>query len=138
MSKKIENGQGECLCGSVSYQVSGDITGFFLCHCERCQKSTGSCHASNTFLEHSTLTWTSGEALVRQYIVPKTRFIKNFCGVCGSPLPVILIGEKRISVPAGTLVNFDDLEPTAHIYMQSRKVWEEKLSNATKFDALPV
>jgi hypothetical protein len=40
---------GSCLCGAVSFEVSGAFDSFFLCHCSRCRKDTGSAHAANLF-----------------------------------------------------------------------------------------
>lgn len=41
---------GSCLCGRVSYEVSGDFDAFYLCHCSRCQKDTGSAHSAKIFV----------------------------------------------------------------------------------------
>ena len=38
---------GSCLCGEVRFEVTGDFERFFLCHCGRCRKDTGSAHAAN-------------------------------------------------------------------------------------------
>ncbi len=36
---------GSCLCGRVQYEATGPFPTFRYCHCERCQKSTGSAHS---------------------------------------------------------------------------------------------
>ncbi len=51
---------GSCLCGEVKYEVSGKIVGFYLCHCQYCQKDTGSEHAANIFISDSGLEWLQG------------------------------------------------------------------------------
>lgn len=133
----MKNEKGECLCGKIRYRISGDINGFFLCHCTRCQKSSGSAHGSNAFLKNASVLWDSGEQAISQYKVPDSRFIKNFCSQCGSPLPVSVAGEETVCVPAGSLLDYDDFDPTAHIFVRNKKAWEDKLSSAATFDALP-
>ena len=32
---------GGCLCGSVTYAVSGDLANIVACHCEQCRKTSG-------------------------------------------------------------------------------------------------
>ncbi len=39
--------KGSCLCGLVKYELTGAFQQFFLCHCTRCQKDTGTAHAAN-------------------------------------------------------------------------------------------
>lgn len=41
--------KGSCLCGRVTFVVSGPFEAFHWCHCSRCRKDTGSAHASNIF-----------------------------------------------------------------------------------------
>ncbi len=38
--------RGTCLCGSVTFELCGEFQSFYLCHCHRCQKDTGSAHAA--------------------------------------------------------------------------------------------
>lgn len=38
-----EKFKGSCLCGDVSYQLSGPTKVFQHCHCTRCQNMTGLC-----------------------------------------------------------------------------------------------
>ena len=37
--------QGSCLCGTVSYEITGTPFDFFHCHCQRCRKANGTGHA---------------------------------------------------------------------------------------------
>ena len=46
MTKSIP---GSCLCGAVRFEIRGSLERFFLCHCRRCQKDTGTAHAANLF-----------------------------------------------------------------------------------------
>lgn len=127
---------GSCLCGTVQFQISGEFEAFFLCHCKRCRKDTGSAHAANLFSATATLNWVSGQESVRTYRVPETRHEKSFCVQCGSALPgVQSVGV--LAVPAGSLDGAIDIRPNAHICFSSRAEWDEHLENIPKLDGLP-
>lgn len=128
--------QGSCLCRKVTFEVIGEFTGFFLCHCSRCRKETGSAHGANLFSKSAEFRWLSGKDHVKVYRLENTRFAKSFCEACGSALPTT--GEKgRLVVPAGSLDCEVDLKPTAHIFVGSKANWDSDFENVTKFDELP-
>ncbi|MDH5631166.1 MAG: GFA family protein, partial [Gammaproteobacteria bacterium] len=82
------NYKGSCLCGEVSYQYTGKALVFQYCHCTRCQKFTGSAHASNLIVNPEQFEWLSGEELVGHYELPEAKhFATSFCKQCGSSLP---------------------------------------------------
>ncbi len=82
--------QGSCLCGEVKYELSGDFQSFFLCHCTRCQKDTGSAHAANLFAQGNTLTWLQGESHVKTYQHPNSSIQKAFARNVGLHFPRLL------------------------------------------------
>ena len=63
--------KGSCLCGSVKYELSGEPTRFYHCHCERCRRATGTGHASNIMVKVDNFTWLTGETLLKRYKVPE-------------------------------------------------------------------
>ncbi|WP_026792146.1 GFA family protein [Pleomorphomonas oryzae] len=127
---------GSCLCGTVQFQISGEFEAFFLCHCKRCRKDTGSAHAANLFSATAKLNWVSGQDSVRTYRVPETRHEKSFCVKCGSALPGVQ-SVGILAVPAGSLDGAIDIRPNAHICISSRAEWDEHLENIPKLDGLP-
>jgi hypothetical protein len=129
--------EGSCLCGKVRFRVDGAFERFFLCHCSRCRKDTGSAHAANLFSSTATLTWISGADGVRTYQVPGTRHQRSFCTNCGSALPTVQAGGRLLAVPAGSLDTPVDLRPYAHILMASRAGWDDRLDDLPRFDGLP-
>lgn len=116
---------GSCLCGSVQYAIKGELQRFYHCHCQRCRKTTGTGHASNLLVTPlGSLTWRSGEALLRRYKVPEAeRFYNCFCSRCGSPLPRVLPELDGVLIPAGTLDAEPPLQPLARIFWDSRAPW---------------
>jgi hypothetical protein len=126
---------GSCLCKKVSFEIHGEFTGFFFCHCSRCRKETGSAHASNLFSTTAELKWVSGQESVKTYHLSNTRFSKSFCEHCGSALPAIKDG--RLLVPAGGLDCDVNIKPNAHIFVGSKANWDHGLELVAKFEDLP-
>lgn len=116
--------KGSCFCGEVSYEISGNMGVFQYCHCSRCQKVTGSAHASNLFVAPDDFKWLSGEDHVGRYDPPETKyFATSFCTHCGSSLPWLSKSGKVVIIPAGTLDGDPGIRPTRNIYCGSRSAW---------------
>ena len=128
---------GSCLCGEVTFEIKGDFENFFLCHCERCRKDTGSAHAANLFSTAANLVWLSGEDKVKTFDFNSEGHIKSFCINCGSALPNIQLNGKLLVVPAGSLDSDIHIKPDGHIYLANKANWDNDLEKAPKFDELP-
>lgn len=127
---------GSCLCKKVTFKIIGDFKGFFLCHCNRCQKQTGSAHAANLFSQTAKLEWLTGQDHINIFHLPNTRFMKSFCSTCGAALPSIQ-ESGRLLVPAGCLDSEVPIQPDAHIFMGSRAKWDNNLERIKMFEKLP-
>ena len=127
--------KGTCLCGKVAFEVEGDFENFYLCHCERCRKDSGSAHAANLFSMTADLRWLSGEEYVRVFDLEG--HIKSFCINCGSALLNIQMNETLLVVPAGSLDSDVPIRPDGHIFYANRANWDAGLENITIFDSLP-
>jgi hypothetical protein len=128
---------GSCLCGAVRFEIAGDFERFYLCHCSRCRKDSGSAHGANLFSSSATLTWLSGEDQVRVFNVPGTRHRHAFCATCGSALPDLQMNGALLKVPAGSLDGAVTIRPDAHIFCSSRANWDDALEDIPKVDELP-
>lgn len=128
---------GGCLCGSVRFEVVGALDGFFLCHCSRCRKGSGSSHAANVFSRSAKLCWLSGASQVALYEVPETRHARSFCATCGSALPTLQMDGTLLVIPAGSLETALSLRPQGHLFMDSRADWDEQLETLPKFGSFP-
>jgi len=128
---------GSCLCGQVRFEVEGAFESFYLCHCEYCQKDTGSAHAANLFSSHARLHWISGEHNVRTFDLPSTRHSKSFCATCGSALPKLQMNGTLLAVPAGSLDSDVSIRPTAHIFVASKANWDDGLERVPRVERLP-
>ena len=56
--------RGSCLCGAVTYEVSGDFGDGYFCHCQRCRKATGSAYASNAKIRPEQFRLLSGQGVL--------------------------------------------------------------------------
>lgn len=128
---------GSCLCGAIRFEIEGAFEHFFLCHCGRCRKDTGSAHAANLFATQAKLTWLSGEQHIKTFQLPQTRHTRSFCRECGSAAPSLQMDGALLVAPAGSLDSGVGLKPTAHIMFASRADWDEHLEDAPRSDGLP-
>ena len=127
---------GSCLCGNAQFEAQGEFDNFYLCHCQHCQKDSGSAHAANLFLQSATLTWLEGSESVTTFTLPGTRHTKSFCKLCGSALPSTHCADFLV-IPAGCLDTEVSLMPTAHIFTSSKAVWDRELGALPKFEKQP-
>jgi len=115
---------GSCLCGAVSYEITGDAGRFWHCHCQRCRKATGTGHASNIIMKPDTVNWTSGNDCLKYYKVPESRrFATVFCSTCGSLMPRVAQDLSIAVIPAGSLDRDPGIRPQGRIYQDSRAGW---------------
>ena len=129
---------GSCLCGEVSYEFTGPVKVFQYCHCTRCQKITGSAHASNIIIDPENFKWLKGEKNVGRYELPEAKhFASSFCKTCGSTLPWITQSKKAMIVPAGTLDNDPKVKPIHNIFYADKACWYENVDTLVKYDELP-
>lgn len=128
---------GSCLCGRVTFSIKGSFDTFYLCHCKRCRKDTGSAHAANLFSSTAELVWLTGEESIRSFTLPSTGHTKSFCAECGSALPNIQMNGTLLVVPAGSLDSDAPIRPDAHIFCAGRANWDAGLEDIPAFDKLP-
>lgn len=129
------NMKGSCLCGRVKFEVSEPFQDFYFCHCTRCQKASGSAHASNIFARLDSITWHTGETLIKYFELSKDNYFnKSFCSECGSPLPSRAKSGEFIIIPAGSLNSSPSLSPKNNIFWAHRAKWYEGGCNSPKFE----
>jgi len=128
---------GSCLCGSAKFELNGAFKKFFLCHCNRCRKSSGTAHCSNLLAPSAQLTWLSGADKLSFYKHEDTNFARTFCSVCGSNVPTDAKARDLVIVPAGCLDTDVDLSPQAHIFLNSKGNWDDGFTQVPSFDGMP-
>ena len=129
--------KGSCLCGEVTFEIEGDFDNFYLCHCERCRKDTGSAHAANLFSSTAKLRWLSGQDKTKIFNFRLEGHIKSFCTNCGAALPNIQMDGRLLVVPAGCMDSDINIKPQGHIFYASKANWDTDLEKVPKFQELP-
>jgi hypothetical protein len=130
--------KGSCLCGAVKYEVIGEATRFFHCHCSRCRKATGAGHASNLFVQPGELRWLQGEDQVRSFKLPEAkRFTNTFCATCGGRVPRQAPGTDVVLIPAGSLDVDPPIKPQARIFTAWSASWSCSGDRLPAFPELP-
>ena len=134
MSEKIT---GSCLCEKVRYQVVKDFSAFHQCHCNECQKITGSAHASNIFVKPELFEWLAGEEWIKTYDHEPLQNRKVFCSECGSGLPFESRRMPMMIIPAGSLDDEPGFAPKSHIFWDDHAKWYVDGLNQPQFEAFP-
>lgn len=130
---------GKCLCGRVSYEITGNLGIFQYCHCSRCRKFTGSAAAANILVAPEQFRWLGGEEYVERYELAEAKhFATCFCKHCGSSLPWLAQSGRVVVIPAGTLDADPGIRPSQNIYWGSKACWYEEAAGLPKYDELPV
>lgn len=129
---------GSCLCGDVTCNITGPFDRFYQCHCDRCQKKTGSAFAALLFTAHDRVEWLTGEQQIKRFDLPEaTRFSNAFCTKCGSQVPYLSRDGQFLVTPAGFLNNDPQLSPQANIFWAERTCWYDSGQAADKFERYP-
>ncbi len=129
--------KGECLCGTVKYEVEKRFKGFYLCHCKQCQRLTGSAFASNIFTDPDNIQWLEGEDRIGHFEHESREFSSAFCLSCGSGLPFINKRGTSLVIPAGSLNEKPDVLPQANIFNQEKACWFAESKDADVFEGFP-
>lgn len=115
--------RGRCLCGGVTFNVSGELPPIQVCHCGQCRQAQGGPFATNIPVREAQVQWLSGQELFQAYESSPGK-LRVFCRVCGSPL-----FSRKDSLPgvlrlrAGSLLGDLPTQIGAHIYCESRANW---------------
>jgi hypothetical protein len=109
--------RGSCLCGSVSFTVSGKIGAPDACHCRQCRKHSGHFFASGN-VARASLTLVGEESLSWYQSSEKVR--RGFCAKCGSSLFWDPSGYDWIAVAMGAFDTPTDTHLDRHIFVADK------------------
>ena len=108
--------KGSCLCGTVSFEVSGALPAPSACHCTQCRKHSGHFEAS-VDIPRSTLK-VYGNEKVTWYHTENVR--RGFCSICGSSLFWDPIGKDWTAVAMGTFDTPTNTKLEKHIFVANK------------------
>ncbi len=117
--------RGSCLCGAVVFELRGEVTDIYQCHCSLCRRALGSAGISVCLSSGKDFRWVSGQDQRRLFATP-SGYRSTFCGNCGSHLPDPNPDETTYWVPAGLLDSPDPgLKVGAHVFVESKAAWDK-------------
>jgi hypothetical protein len=125
---------GSCLCGSVTWQFTGDAEATYNCHCAMCRKAHGAAFGTYYFVNQENFKWTGSRETLTDY-QSSDSLIRAFCGSCGSVVPNADGDGKSVTIPAGC--HDQGSTPDCHIFVASKAPWLEITDDLPCHDAYP-
>ena len=121
--------RGSCLCGSIKFEFTGEMTPIQYCHARRCRKASGAAAAAEALIPIEGFKWLSGEDKLTHYTAPLLRsppaYQRAFCSICGSPMPKSVTGLAFMFVNPGVLDDRSDQRPVRHAFTGQKACWHE-------------
>ncbi len=109
--------KGSCLCGAVTFEVSGSLPPPDACHCSKCRKVSGHFWASSdvprdavTIHGVDKLTWFQSSEKAR----------RGFCSTCGAQLFFDARKASWLGVAMGAFDRPTDTKLAIHIYVADK------------------
>lgn len=125
--------KGSCLCGKVTFQITGEPSSLSYCHCSRCRKAAG-VFSAVLVGKAEDLTVTSGQDDIAKYKPgPEWKFERCFCKHCGTSLGDMAT-EDIFVVAASALDDDPGIRPVGHIHTASKPDWYEIEGDLLKFE----
>jgi hypothetical protein len=128
--------RGQCLCGTVRYEVSGPFNTMMSCHCSRCRKHHGSTFSTFVSSPHDGFAWRSGQDAIVGYASSENS-MRYSCNTCGAVVPILMPKFGLALCPAGQLEGELGITPQAHIFAASRAPWYSFTDSLPRHDEYP-
>jgi hypothetical protein len=109
--------KGSCLCGAVSFQVTGEIPPPSACHCSKCRKHSGHFEAS-TDVPRSAVTIHGSDKITWYHSSERVR--RGFCSICGSSLFWDPIHKDWTAIAMGAFDKPTNLNLVRHIFVADK------------------
>lgn len=129
--------QGSCLCGGITFEISGAITEIVYCHCSECRRVQGSAFASNGFVQRDHFKLLSGKELLSQYEYGPGRY-KQSCRICAAPIYSHSDAKPDyVRVRLGTISSEIKERPQCHIFVGSKANWYTITDDLPQYEEFP-
>lgn len=118
------NLSGSCACGSIRYELLAQPMFVHCCHCDDCQRSTGSAFVLNAIIETHAIKVLRGKPVAVP--VPRKNGPHDIyrCPKCQTAVWSDYGNKANIRfVRVGTLDKPGALEPDVHIYTRTKAKW---------------
>ncbi len=128
---------GHCLCGTIRYEIEGELGVLVNCHCQFCRRAHGSAFSTVSMIPRSAFHWLDGEDVAQEF---ETSGIGSrvFCGRCGTRL-----FNRGADHPEFVMIVVASLDvdpsarPSLHVNVESKAAWYEILDDQPQYVGLP-
>jgi hypothetical protein len=131
----MSNLTGHCLCGDITFEVSGVPLLIVHCHCESCRRTTSSPVTTFLIVGRSDFRYTQGAPKVYASS-PGVR--RSFCNRCGSPMAYE--SEQRpdhVDLYVCSLSDAAAAVPQAHVHVEEQVPWFAILDDLPRYAKTP-
>ncbi len=125
--------KGSCLCGGITYEISGEMADVTTCHCTQCRKQTGHHYAASRF-HNDALKLDDAQGLLKWYRASDNAR-RGFCSNCGSALFWQGEGKDYSSVMVGTIDGATGLKLGKQIFTADKGDYYELDHNVPAFSS---
>jgi hypothetical protein len=128
--------KASCLCGGVTYEITGPVLRARYCHCAHCRKFSGTAHAAWGLIETAHLVISQSNTGIGKY--DSGNGFRVFCSSCGSPLwyePTRL--PQFRGIPLGVIDDEGVPSPQMHVWTKSKVSWASILDDLPQHDTHP-
>jgi len=129
--------RGSCLCGAVSFEVTGPVRGVGICHCSKCRKVSGTSGNAQFIVRSEKFRWHQEPDGIVTFKL-SDGWGPSRCKVCGSPVPDSYDGGQRMWVQAGLMDDRLEAEIVQHIFCGSKADWDREAEDARSYDEYPL
>lgn len=131
---------GSCLCGAVRYRSDAEPLMTAVCHCDNCQRQSGTAFSVIVGVPAGSLRF-EGEENLATYADRGTSgkaVGRRFCKNCGSPIvSLVEIMPAVHFIKGGTLDDRSWLRPTTHFWCDTAQPWVDIGADVAKFPKNP-
>lgn len=110
---------GRCLCGGVKFIATGNPINIRACHCQDCQRLTGSAFFARALYPREAVSITGTLAEFKS----SDDLARKFCPHCGSQIFAQRKSNNAIAVALGSFDDLMGLQPTEHIWLCDKQPW---------------
>ena len=112
---------GSCLCGKVTYEISGTVGDIVHCHCVTCRKAHGAAFSSVAAVQDGDFRLSGSEHL-KSFESSKGKR-RYFCSNCGTQIYAKRENTQHVILRLGSLDDNPDTQETKHIWVSQKADW---------------
>jgi hypothetical protein len=130
------NLQGQCLCGTIGYEVTQLDGEIVHCHCRTCRKAHASAFASTARVGREHFRWPRGEDQLGAYESSPGK-LRRFCRNCGSHFVAERLGMPYVILRVATLDDDPSATPALVIWTSHDVSWLDATKAIPRYDTVP-